>query len=351
MPDIKELSLEELKERFNAAGIRPFHAEQVFAWIYRKMAGTFRDMSDLPASLREYLSSDFSIYNSVVAHRLVSRDGTVKLLSELADGNMIESVLIPTERRMTGCISVQAGCGLRCAFCASGALGLERNLNCGEILEQVCRLQKEAGGRLTHLVFMGTGEPFNNYDNLIKAVRIINSKESFHIGARRITISTSGILPGIARLAGEGLQVELSVSLHAADNEIRSRLMPVNEIYPLSRLLAACRVYSRKTGRQVTFEYILIKGINSSLPNAVKLCKMLKGMGCKVNLIPLNPLPSMEWRPPSAAETAVFSSFLRRQGIQATVRQPRGRDIEAACGQLRLQYAQNRQVERCVKSQ
>ncbi len=342
MLDIKDLSLGELKERFEAGGIRPFHAEQVFSWIYKKTAETFREMSDLPAPLREYLSSAFLVYGAVVAHRLVSKDGTVKLLSRLADGNMIESVLIPAERRMTGCISVQAGCRLRCAFCASGALGLKRDLTCGELLEQVCRLQKEAGGRLTHLVFMGTGEPFENYDNLIKAVRMINSKESFHIGARRITVSTSGILPGIARLAGEKLQVELSVSLHAADNELRSRLMPVNKVYPLPRLLAACRDYSRKTGRQVTFEYILIKGVNSSLPNAVKLCKILRGGGYKVNLIPLNPLPSMEWRPPSAAETAVFSSFLRKHGVQATVRQPRGRDIEAACGQLRLQYAHNR---------
>jgi len=339
MIDIKELSLEELKSKLTAYGSRPFHAEQIFSWIYKKQAETFREMSNLPAELRGYLSDNFLIYTADAAHKAVSKDGTVKFLFRLADGNMIESVLIPAERRMTGCISVQAGCRLRCAFCASGMLGLKRSLSCGEIIEQVCRLQKEARGNLSHLVFMGTGEPFENYDNLIKAVRIINSKEAFYIGARRITVSTAGIIPGIARFSGEGLQIELSVSLHAADDELRSRLMPVNKLYPLAQLLAACRDYTLKTGRQGTFEYIMIKGINSALPNAVKLGTILKGMGSKVNLIPLNPLVKQDWLPPRAEEVNAFRSVLQKKGVQVTVRRPRGRDIDAACGQLRLQYA------------
>ncbi|MFA5319752.1 MAG: 23S rRNA (adenine(2503)-C(2))-methyltransferase RlmN [Candidatus Omnitrophota bacterium] len=339
MIDIKELSLDELRNKLTAYGSKPFHAEQIFSWVYVKQAGTFREMSNLPAELRGYLSDNFLIYTADTAHRLVSKDGTVKFLFRLADGNMIESVLIPAERRMTGCISVQAGCRLRCAFCASGILGLKRSLRCGEIIEQVCRLQKEASGNLSHLVFMGTGEPFENYDNLIKAVRIINSKAAFNIGARRITVSTAGIIPGIIRFAGEGLQIELSVSLHAADNELRSRLMPVNKLYPLAQLLAVCRDYTRKTGRQVTFEYIMIQGINSALPNAVKLGTILKGMGCKVNLIPLNPLANREWRPPRTEDVSAFRSVLQKKGVQVTVRRPRGRDIDAACGQLRLQYS------------
>lgn len=340
MKDIKELSLKELEEALSSWGQRPFHARQITSWIYKKGITDFDGMSDLPLELRKFLKENFYILSFKLIKEAKSHDGTEKFLFELKDSNLIEAVIIPTKRRITGCISTQVGCKFACRFCASGALGFKRNLSVQEIIEEVFYLKNSSKNKkLTHLVFMGIGEPLDNYDNVIKAIRIINSPHTFNIGARRITISTSGIIPAIKKLAEEGLQIELSVSLHAADDKTRSRIMPVNKIYPLKDLISACREYIKRTNRQVTFEYILVKGLNSGLQDARKLCILLKGMNSKVNLIPCNPIKELKVEPPGKPEILSFKDCLSKSGINVTLRRPRGEDIEAACGQLRLRYA------------
>lgn len=334
MQDIKNLNLGELEEFL---GEPKFHARQIFSWIYKKHADSFSKMSDLSQALRKKLEDDFSFASLELSKTLESCDGTKKFLFRLNDGNFIESVIIPAEERFTGCISTQAGCKFACRFCASGSAGFKRNLSCAEIIEQVLFLDKKQ--KLTHIVFMGTGEPLDNYDNLIKAIRIINSKESFNIGARRITVSTCGIIPGIRRLAEEGLQIELSISLHSADDRIRSQILPVNKKYPLAELAAACKDYIKKTDRQITFEYVLIRGLNADLESAKKLAKLMVSVGlCKVNLIPANPIKELKVEPPNKLEVLFFQDYLKKQGLNVTLRKSRGQDIDAACGQLRLKY-------------
>ena len=336
--NIKQLSLEELKEVLVSWKEPDFRARQIFSWIYQKLVNAFSEMSNLPQGLRRRLEENFYLFSLELASSQESRDKTKKFLFKLEDSKFIEAVMIPAEKRLTGCISSQAGCKFACAFCASGALGFKRNLASSEILDQVRFLKKNTLKPLTHIVFMGTGEPLDNYDNVLKAIRIINSDYAFNIGARRITISTCGIIPGIEKLSSEGLQVELSVSLHSADEKIRDRLMPVNKIYPLKELFAALRQYVSKTNRQVTFEYILAKGINSDLPSAEKLSKIVEGLNCKVNLIPINPQKEEGLQPPSRPDILFFRDALVKSGVAVTLRRPRGQDIEAACGQLRLRY-------------
>ncbi len=339
MQDIKQFTLQELKGIFKEWGQPAFRAVQVFSWIYHKGAVDFGLMSDLSVEVRKKLKEDFSILNFKIAKKLVSEDGTEKFLFALPDKNLIEAVVIPAEERVTGCISSQAGCRFACRFCASGLLGFKRNLTCGEIMEEVLYLKNESGlEKLTHLVFMGTGEPLDNYDNVLKAIRIINSPESFHIGARRITISTCGIVPGIARLAGEALQIELSISLHAADDKVRAHLMPVAKMYPLDELMKVCRDYVLETNRQITFEYILIAGLNSDVHSAQKLGSILRGLNSKVNLIPANPVKELRVEPPNKLEFLLFKDTLLKAGVNVTLRKPRGQDIQAACGQLRLSH-------------
>ena len=339
MKDIKELGLKGLEGFFTEWGEHPFHARQVLSWIYKKGALDFEVMSDLSAPLRKKLKENFYIVNSELIKKAESSDGTKKLLLELKDGNFIEAVIIPAQGRVTGCVSTQVGCKFACSFCASGALGFKRNLSSAEIIEEVLYLKDNSQDKkLTHIVFMGIGEPLDNYDNLIGAIRSINSSATFNIGARRITISTSGLVPAFKKLAKEGLQVELSVSLHAADDKTRSMLMPINKIYPLKDLINACREYINKTNRQITFEYILIKDVNSGLQNALKLSRILKGLTCKMNLIPSNPVRELGIYPPARREVLLFRDCLENSGIRATLRKPRGEDIEAACGQLRLKY-------------
>jgi 23S rRNA (adenine2503-C2)-methyltransferase len=334
MTDIKELDLVALEKIFSQWGHSAFHARQVFSWVYKRGVTDFAQMSDLPAELRKRLKDNFYIVGLKVIEKLRSRDGTEKFLLESKDKNLIECVSIPAEGRLTGCISSQAGCRYACRFCASGLSGFKRNLSCGEILEQVLYL------RPSHIVFMGTGEPLDNYDHVLKAIRIINSKEAFNIGARRITISTCGIIPAIKKLADEDLQIELSVSLHAADDKTRSLLVPLNTKYPLKDLIKTCAEYIKKTNRQITLEYVLIKGVNSGLPQARELSTIIKGLKlAKVNLIPVNPIKELRIEPPNKLEILFFKDYLLKAGINATLRKSRGGDINAACGQLRLKYA------------
>ena len=340
MTHIYGLTLEELEGVLVKWQEKKFHARQVFAWLYKKKADDFGAMSDLSEDLRKKLKENFYLYSMKLSCRQKSRDGTEKLLFALKDASCVEAVIIPQDDRVTGCVSTQVGCKFACSFCASGMRSFRRNLSSAEIVEEVLALRKYAPeNKLTHIVFMGTGEPLDNYENVLKAVRIINSPEALRIASRRITISSAGIIPGIKRLAEEGLQIELSISLHSADDKIRSHIMPINKKYPLKELMAACKDYIAKTGRQVTFEYILIKGINSSLQDAVALCKILKGLRlCKVNLIPANTVRELSIQAPNKLEILFFKDALLKQGINVTLRKERGEDIQAACGQLRLRY-------------
>ncbi len=338
--DIKNFSEEELKNFLQKEGQEPFRARQIFCWIYQRGIEDFSSMSDLSRQLRQALNKNFSFSALELAQVNKSQDGTQKFIFKLADKSLIESALIPAEKRNTACLSTQVGCKFCCKFCASGISGFKRNLSTGEIISQVLFIKKNLPNiKISHLVFMGTGEPLDNYDNVLKAARIFNSKDGMNIAARRITISTSGIIPGIKKLSRENLQVELSVSLHASDNQARNLLMPINKKYPLEELIPALRDYFRATRRQVTFEYILIHNLNCGLEDVKKLGRILKGFDFKFNLIPYNKIREFAFEPPAKLEVLFFRGQLSKEGIRSTLRMPRGKDINAACGQLRY-YAE-----------
>ncbi len=322
-------------------GLPAFRAGQIQHWLYQQHVASFDEMTNLPLSLRERLGRSLRDLGGTA--RLREHSGsegqTVKLLLELHDGECIETVLIPARGRNTVCISCQAGCAFDCAFCASGKRGLVRSLSPGEILAQVAHVARLLGERPGNIVFMGIGEPFANYDAVLAAVRQLNDPAGFGIGARHITISTCGVVPGIRRLAGEGLQVELSVSLHAPTNGQRNALMPVNKRWPLEDLLAACRDYTAATNRIITFEYTLIRDFNDRPSDAARLLELLRGLKCRVNLIPLSPVDEFAGEPPPARTLYGFRDALLREGLNATLRTSRGLNVNAACGQLRLQSA------------
>ena len=339
MQNIKDLSFDELKAILKDWGESEFHAKQIFSWLYKRAVPDFGQMTDIPLSLRGKLKENFLISCLTLEKKMQSSDGTEKLLFQLDDSNYIETVIIPEKNRVTGCLSSQAGCKFKCSFCASGRSGFKRNLQKVEILDQALFIKRALPEKdLTHIVFMGTGEPLDNYDNVLSAIRIINSHLGLNIGARRITISTAGFIPGIRRLKGEGIQLELSVSLHAAIDATRSFLMPINKVYPLKDLMKECREYINATNRQITFEYTLIQGINSDLQNAKELSKILRDMNCKVNLIVCNPVEELGFNPPGKLEMLIFKDCLIKSGVRVTLRKARGKDIDAACGQLRLRY-------------
>lgn len=335
--DIRDLSYEELLAYLKTQNEKTFRAGQIFEWIYKKGAGRFEDMTNIPKELAQKLKNDFFFSPYPPVKQNDSIDGTVKFLFNLKDNEKIETVVIPAAGRMTAtvCVSTQAGCKFRCAFCASGMKGFSRNLTCAEILAQILYAKHHSQQPLSHIVFMGTGEPLDNYDNVMKAVRLINSKQGMNIAARHITLSTCGLIPEMLRLTQEDLQIELSVSLHGSNDEVRDVLMPVNKKYPLKDLIAACREYIKRTNRQITFEYILIKDLTCTVEAAGELGKLLRNMICKINLIPCNPIDGSTYQPPQKLEILFFKKKLTELGIHATVRMPRGRDIDAACGQLR----------------
>ena len=334
--DIRNLSLKELGDYLKSIGEKPFRAKQIFAWIYKNNAENFDAMSNLSADLKKKLMADFSFASPLIASQQISSDGTMKILFEFNDKERVETVLIPTATRATVCVSSQAGCKFGCRFCASGLGGWTRHLTCAEILTQILYMKKNSKRHpLSHIVFMGTGENFDNYDNLMKAIRIINAKEGLNIGARRITISTVGIIPKIKQLTQERIQVELAISLHGYNDKSRNQLMPVNRKYPFTDLIAACKEYIKATKRQVTFEYILIKDLTCSDEAAKELGRHLRGMICKMNLIPYNSVKEFLHRTPTHDEMETFQNRLKAYGIHATIRTPRGRDISGACGQLR----------------
>jgi 23S rRNA (adenine2503-C2)-methyltransferase len=336
--DIKDLSFEALGQYIEGIGEKPFCAGQIIQWLYAKGVWSFDEMSNVSLKVRDRLKQDFILRPNTVANQVTSLDGTIKFLFDLDDHQKVESVFIPTEERVTACISTQAGCRFGCKFCASGIAGWVRNLTSAEILNQVLHVRDTAARqdrRLSHIVFMGTGEPLDNLANVLQAVRIINAPGGMNIAARHITISTVGIIPKFRELAEQGIQFELAVSLHGYDDASRNRLMPVNARYPLQDLMAACREYIAKTNRQVTFQYILIEGLTCTDEAATALGGLLKGMICKLNLIPCNPVSEFGHKLPSKEKIRAFTKRLDEEGVHFTLRTPRGQDVAAACGQLR----------------
>jgi 23S rRNA (adenine2503-C2)-methyltransferase len=343
--DIKSLRLEELQEKLAELGEPKYRAGQVADWLYQKRVTSFDEMSDLPQSLRAELARQLSFDKIDIVRVLGSKDSTQKFLFRLPDGNLIESVLIPASPALYGeksdrhtiCISTQVGCAYGCKFCASGLEGFSRNLRANEIVDQIIVVEHTSEEKIDNIVFMGMGEPLANLDNLMRAIRIINAPWGLGVGARRITVSTSGLAPQIRKLAAEPLQIRLAISLHGATDEVRDRIMPINRRYNIDMLLAACDYYTSHKKQRLTFEYILIAGVNEGDEQAHLLAKHARRLSAKVNLIPYNTVDGLPWARPSRNRQENFLSILRKHGIAATLRREKGHDIEAACGQLRLQ--------------
>ncbi|MFO7151651.1 MAG: 23S rRNA (adenine(2503)-C(2))-methyltransferase RlmN [Bacillota bacterium] len=338
MMDLKGMTIEELQDFFKSLGEPAYRARQVFRWIYKGVED-FEKMTDIPKNLALKLKEICRVSRIKIYRKFESKkDETVKYLFLLEDGEIIESVKMEHHYGTTVCVSSQVGCAMGCAFCASTLGGFRRNLTCAEMVDQVLAIQEDLRKRVSHVVVMGSGEPLLNYDELMKFLRILNSELAFNISYRRMSVSTCGIVPGIRRLAEEELPITLSVSLHAPSDDLRDRLVPVNRRYPIMELLDACKYYIIKTKRRVTFEYIMISGVNDSKECAVKLARLLKGLLCHVNLIPLNPVRERDFRRSTFDKIEVFEEILKSYGISVTVRQEMGADIEAACGQLRRSF-------------
>ena len=338
--DLKGLSRHELEAFILKLDWPRYRSDQIFAWIYRRGVNDFDEMTDLAKDRRRQLERSARVSSLALSRRAVSRiDGTEKYLFELEDGERIESVLIKDGRRRTVCLSTQVGCALRCAYCATGELGLKRNLRAAEIIDQVifARRQLPPGEDVTNVVLMGMGEPLRNYRETLTACRLMNDPDGLAIGARRITLSTAGVVPGMERLAGEKLRCGLAVSLNATTDRVRSKLIPLNKRYPLQEVVQAAGNYARAIGRAVTFEYVLIDGINDTPDDARRLAGIVRGIPCKINLIPYNPVPGKPFRRPDGARIDQFIKQLYPHCPAVTLRESRGPDIQAACGQLRAE--------------
>ena len=341
--NIKNYTLEELKEQLKIIGEKPFRAEQIFKWLYEQKVESFDEMTNLSIELREKLKNNFSLGLFKIEKKLVSKDGTKKYLFNIQDENqnLIETVLMQYHHGFTVCVSSQIGCRMGCKFCASTGIPFERNLEPGEIIEQIISIEKDSEIRISNIVFMGVGEPFDNYDNVMKAIDIINHPKGLNIGARHISISTSGLIPYIYKLADEKRQCTLSISLHSSNNETRSSMMPINNAYPIEELIKSCKYYIEKTNKRISFEYALAKGNNDNLNDAKNLVKLLKGMLAHVNLIPINKIETGIYTKSENNNIIKFRDYLNDNGITATIRRELGDDIEAACGQLRRKNISN----------
>lgn len=338
--NIKDLSSQELEDWLRSRREPPYRAEQIRKWLFQKGAGSFAEMTNLSGKMRDALEQTYSISRLKMFHSSSSADGTVKFLFGLADGLSIESVLIPEVKRLTLCISTQAGCGFGCAFCATALMGLKRSLRAGEIVDQLLEARRSlsADKRITHVVLMGMGEPLANYAQTLKALEIMSDADwGIGISSRRITLSTVGLVPQMKRLMEE-THVNLAVSLHATTDEMRSQLMPVNRKYPLEKLIDCCRSLPLPKRRRITFEYVMLRGVNHFPEDARRLSQLLDGIRSKINLIPFNPHPGSPYQRPTQEEIRQFENALRSRGHQVNVRESRGADIQAACGQLQGEH-------------
>ena len=337
--DIKSLNLEELTAFLVSAGEKPFRAKQLYEWIHQKLAASYDEMTNLPKTLKEKLSEMAELPSLTVVEEKISQiDGTRKYLFGLSDGNVIESVLMKYKHGNSVCISSQVGCRMGCRFCASTLDGLERNLSPAEMLDQIYRIQKITGERVSNVVVMGSGEPLDNYENLVQFIRLLTDENGLNISQRNLTVSTCGIVPGILKLAEEKFQITLALSLHAPNDEVRKSLMPVANRYPLADVLMACQTYFEKTGRRITFEYSLVSGVNDNLKEASALAALLKAQHGHINLIPVNPIKERDYVQSDRKAIEAFKNLLEKIGINVTIRREMGRDINGACGQLRKSF-------------
>ena len=333
--NLKGLNLEEITSLLAALGEKPYRARQIYQWLYQKRATDWSQMSNIPLALRTKLAERFELSSVRLQNLVHSRiDGSVKFLFELTDGNLIEAVYMPEDRRRTVCLSSQVGCPIGCAFCATGVMGLKRNLTAGEIIDQLLFINANMPVPATNVVFMGMGEPFLNYENVIRAARIFNSELGPELSARHITISTCGVIPGIERFTAEDQRFKLAISLNATTDEQRDKIIPINRKYPIKELLDVAKKYTRVSRRRVTFEYILIAGLNDTIKDAQRLVKLLSPIPCKLNLIPYNDNPQFPYRAPSEEHLNEFIRDIYQAPFAVTVRRSKGLDIAAACGQL-----------------
>ena len=340
---LSDLPLPRLTEYMKELGQPAFRAKQIFSWIHRKLVTDFSAMTDQPKALLQTFAENCTLAAPAIRRRQQSKDGTVKYLLELADGNCIETVLMRYHYGNTVCVSTQVGCAMGCRFCASTQAGRVRDLTPGEIAAEIYTAQKDTGERVSHVVLMGIGEPPHNFDNVMDFLTLITCPEGLNIGMRNISLSTCGLVPKIDALAERKLQLTLSVSLHAPDNTVRSSMMPINDAYPLEKLIPACRRYQKTTGRRISFEYSMVRGVNDSPEMARKLAELIRGMGAHVNLIPINPVDGSPYSATDARNVQRFRQMLEDLGVNATVRRRLGADISAACGQLRREDAAQQQ--------
>ena len=345
--NIRDFDLDDLKQEMEKIGEKSYRAEQIFKWLNVERVTSFDDMTNLSLDLRKKLEENYSIGVFKIQQKLVSKDGTKKYLFDLCDDehNLIETVLMQYHHGFTVCVSSQVGCKMGCKFCASTGIPFMRNLSSGEIVEQIIEIERDENIRISNIVFMGIGEPLDNFDNVMKAIEIINNPKGLNIGARHISISTSGLVPKIYELADRKMQCTLSVSLHSSNNKNRSEMMPVNEVYPIEELMKACKYYIEKTNKRISFEYALVKGNNDNLESAKELMKLLRGMLAHVNLIPINEIQGGKYTKSADENILKFRDYLNDNGIVATVRRELGADIDAACGQLRRKNLKNRVLE------
>lgn len=337
--DIKSMTLEEVKAIIVAMGEKPFRAKQLYEWMHVKLVRDYDEMTNLPKSLRERLNENYP-YTSLkeVMVQQSKIDGTQKFLFALADGNCVESVWMQYHHGNSVCISSQVGCRMGCRFCASTLDGLERNLTPSEMLDQIYAIARSTGEPVSNVVVMGTGEPLDNYDNLLRFLQMISDESGLHISQRNITVSTCGIVENMRRLADEKLQITLALSLHGSTQEKRQELMPIANKYSVSEVIDACRYYFMQTGRRITFEYSLVSGVNDTEADAENLCKLVDGLNCHVNLIPVNPIKERDYSASERKDVLRFQNKLEKKHINATVRREMGRDINGACGQLRRRF-------------
>ncbi len=344
--DIKSLTREELREALVARGEKAFRADQIYGWMHERLASGFGDMTNISKALREALEKEYDYTNlEIVEVQRSKLDGTCKYLFRLEDGNVIESVLMRYHHGNSVCISSQVGCRMGCRFCASTIGGLIRNLRASEMLDQIYQIQRDTGERVSNVVVMGTGEPLDNYENLLRFIRILSEEHGLNISQRNITVSTCGIVPRIRELAEEDLSITLALSLHASTQEKREELMPIARKYGLSEVLEACAFYFERTGRRLTFEYSLVGGVNDSPEDAVRLAALAKPVHSHINLIPVNPVTERSFVQPDKKVIGNFKKELEKYGINVTIRREMGRDIDGACGQLRRRYLEESPTE------
>ena len=343
--DIRAYTYEQLAAEMEQIGEKKFRAKQIYEWLHVKLADSFEEMTNLSKALREKLEAEYEILPVKMLERQISKiDATNKFLFQLSDGNVVESVLMRYKHGNSVCISSQVGCRMGCRFCASTIGGLERNLSPSEMLGQIYQIQKITGERVSNVVVMGTGEPMDNYDNILKFLHLLTDENGLNISQRNVTVSTCGIVPRMRQLADEKLQITLALSLHATTDEKRRKLMPIANRYSIKELMEVCRYYFEQTGRRVTFEYSLVGGVNDTKEDAKELTELIHGMNCHVNLIPVNPIRERDYVQSNAHVIEAFKEKLERSGLTVTVRREMGRDIDGACGQLRHKYKENQRL-------